>query len=99
MPLGTADALLAAEAFAGGEDFLVINSDNYYPVRALADLRGLSEPGAALFERGALLAHSNIEPDRIRSFAVCAVTADGYLAGDPREAGCRGPRKPPGRNP
>ena len=79
-PLGTADALLAAERFAGGEEFLVINSDNYYPVRALADLRGLSEPGAALFERGALLAHSNIEPDRIRSFAVCAVTADGYLA-------------------
>ena len=35
-PLGTADALLAAEAFAGGEDFLVVNSDNYYPVRALA---------------------------------------------------------------
>jgi glucose-1-phosphate thymidylyltransferase len=79
-PLGTADALLAAEAFADGEDFLVLNSDNYYPVRALADLRRLSEPGAALFERGALLAQSNIEPDRIRSFAVCAVTPDGYLA-------------------
>jgi glucose-1-phosphate thymidylyltransferase len=79
-PLGTADALLAAEGFANGEDFLVINSDNYYPVGALSDLRRLSEPGAALFEREALLAQSNIEPDRIRSFAVCAVSPDGYLA-------------------
>ena len=30
-PKGTADAVAAAEAFAGEDDFLVINSDNYYP--------------------------------------------------------------------
>ncbi len=78
-PRGTADAVLAAEDFAAGDDFLVINSDNYYPVTALAALAGLSEPGVALFDRDALIARSNIPPDRIASFAVCVVGADGYL--------------------
>lgn len=79
-PLGTADALLAAEDFAAGEEFLVLNSDNYYPIEVLADLRGLDEPGTALFARSALLEHGNIEPERLRAYAVCRVSADGYLA-------------------
>jgi glucose-1-phosphate thymidylyltransferase len=29
-PRGTADAVAAAEAFAGAEQFLVLNSDNHY---------------------------------------------------------------------
>src|ERR1051325_368514 len=29
---GTADAVLAAETFAAGREFVVMNSDNYYPV-------------------------------------------------------------------
>ncbi len=78
-PLGTADAVLAAEEFAADEHFLLINSDNYYPVSALLALRKLSESGAVLFEREALLRESNIPPERIRSFAVCVVGADGYL--------------------
>jgi glucose-1-phosphate thymidylyltransferase len=78
-PRGTADAVLAAEEFAGPDDFLVINSDNLYPVSALAALASLSEPGAALFERDALIAGSNIPAERIASFAVCAVGADEYL--------------------
>jgi dTDP-glucose pyrophosphorylase len=78
-PRGTADAVLSAERFAAGEDFLVINSDNMYPVSALAALAGLSGPGVALFERDALIAQSNIPRDRIASFAVCLVGADGYL--------------------
>jgi glucose-1-phosphate thymidylyltransferase len=78
-PRGTADAVLAAEEFAVGEDFLVINSDNYYPVPALAELAGLSEPGVALFERDSLIAASNIPADRIASFAVCVIGSDGYL--------------------
>ena len=32
-PLGTADAVRAAQNFAAGDDFLVINSDDYYPPR------------------------------------------------------------------
>src|SRR5512136_1461935 len=31
-PLGTADAVFSAAGFAGEDLFLVINSDNYYPV-------------------------------------------------------------------
>jgi len=78
-PRGTADAVLSAEEFAGGEDFLVINSDNYYPVSALSGLASLSGPGAVLFERSALITASYIPPDRIASFAVCVVGADGFL--------------------
>jgi glucose-1-phosphate thymidylyltransferase len=80
-PLGTADALLAAAAFAGADPVLVINSDNYYPVDALRDLRELGEPGTALFPRSTLLSESNVEPERVRAYAICTVTADGYLAG------------------
>lgn len=78
-PRGTADAVLAAEGFTGADDFLVINSDNLYPVSALAGLAALSEPGAALFERDTLIAGSNIPAERIAAFAVCEVGADGYL--------------------
>ena len=78
-PRGTADAVLAAESFAAGEDFLTVNSDNIYPVSALSALAGLAEPGVALFVRDALIAQSNIPADRIASFAVCRIGADGYL--------------------
>ncbi len=79
-PLGTADALLAAERFAAGENFLVVNSDNYYPADVLRELRLLSEPGTALFSRSSLLERGNIEAERLRSFAICTVAPDGYLA-------------------
>src|SRR5512135_2680862 len=36
---GTADAVAAAEQFAGSDDVIVINSDNYYPLSALRGLR------------------------------------------------------------
>jgi len=78
-PRGTADAVLATEAFAAGQDFLAINSDNLYPTSALARLAALSEPGVALFERAGLIGEGNIPADRIASFAVCEVGADGYL--------------------
>jgi dTDP-glucose pyrophosphorylase len=78
-PQGTADAVLAAEEFVAGEDFLTINSDNYYPVSALRALRFLGEAGTALFEAGALISEGNIPPERIFRFAVCEIGADGYL--------------------
>ncbi len=78
-PRGTADAVLAAESFARAEDFLVLNSDNYYPVGALSDLCRLGEPGLALFEQLALVREGNIRPDRIRAFAFGRVGEDGYL--------------------
>jgi dTDP-glucose pyrophosphorylase len=78
-PRGTADAVLAAEDFVAGEDFLAINSDNYYPVSALRALRSLGQPGTALFEAQVLVSEGNIPPERILKFAVCEIDADGYL--------------------
>jgi dTDP-glucose pyrophosphorylase len=78
-PKGTADAVAAAEAFAAGDPFAVINSDNYYPVEALRAL--IEQPGcaAALFERDAMLAGSNVPEERINKFAVARINGQGRL--------------------
>lgn len=79
-PRGTADALLAAEAFADGDRVLMVNSDNYYPPRALAALRAVAGSGLLGFEREALIRESNIEAARVRKYALLARHADGALA-------------------
>jgi len=78
-PLGTSDAVAAAEQFAADEDFLVINSDNYYPLQALKALRELDGPGLVAFDRETLLADSNIPPERIEKFAIVQTDSDGCL--------------------
>lgn len=78
-PLGTADAVVAGESFAAGEPFLMINSDNYYPVEALAALRTLEGPGLAVFDRESMLVGSNIPAERLFKFAVVEVDAEGYV--------------------
>ena len=78
-PLGTADAVLSAKESIGDELFVVHNSDNYYPVEALRGLRGLDQPGIALFDRDRLVAESNIPEDRVQKFAVAKVDSEGYL--------------------
>jgi dTDP-glucose pyrophosphorylase len=78
-PLGTADALLSAQAFIGADEFVVLNSDNYYPIAALATLCEMGEPGTVLFEREGLL-RGNVPAERIRDYAIAVVTGDGYLA-------------------
>ena len=91
-PIGTANALLAVEAFAGADRFLVLNADNYYPVAAYAALRDLGEPGLIAFDRDALVADGHIPPDRIRRYALLDIGADGYLrriAEKPDEATAR----------
>jgi len=79
-PLGTADAVLAAKQFAGEDLFLVINSDNYYPLEVLTAMGELRQPGVALFDRDRLVAESNIPEDRVYKFAVAKMDAQGYLA-------------------
>ncbi len=79
-PLGTADALLAAKEFTLDENFLVLNSDNYYPTSACRALRLLGEPALAAFDRQALANEGNISADRIRQFAVVSANPDGTLA-------------------
>jgi len=78
-PRGTADAVAAAEAFAGDDPFLAINADNYYPVEALRRLRDQEGFAAALFERESMLEGSNIAPERIRNFAVAEINSHSLL--------------------
>lgn len=78
-PRGTADALLAAEAWAGDQPFLTLNSDNLYPTEALRALVDLDEPGLPVFDRDEMLASSNIPHDRVKSFALVEVNAAGYM--------------------
>ncbi len=80
-PLGTAHAALAAEEFAGSHDFLLLNSDNYYPVSAYRALVALGEPGLPVFERERLLAQSNFPRERVSRYATLSIGPDGYLAG------------------
>ena len=68
-PRGTADAVLAAEECVGGELFLVVNSDNLYPVDGLRILRATNRPAMLAFERDALIRLSNIAEDRIAKYA------------------------------
>src|SRR5262245_18914516 len=78
-PRGTADAVLAAESFVAGEDFLTINSDNYYSVSAFRALRLLGEAGTSLVESNVLIPQGSNPRERIFKFAVCEIDADGYL--------------------
>lgn len=78
-PNGTADAVAAAESFAAGDPFLVINSDNYYPQAALRGLRQQSGSATALFEQDSMIAGSNIPEERIKNFAVGRIDGRGAL--------------------
>ena len=78
-PRGSGDAILSAESFACGQDFVALNSDNLYPASALRALRELDGPGLPVFERERLLATSNFTRERVDAFAVLRVSADGWL--------------------
>jgi dTDP-glucose pyrophosphorylase len=78
-PLGTADAVLAANEFVGEDRFLAMNSDNYYPTAALKDMREMGQTGVALFDRDRLVAESNIPEDRVLKFAVAQIDKEGCL--------------------
>jgi dTDP-glucose pyrophosphorylase len=76
---GTADAVLAGEAWASGGPFLALNADNLYPTAVLRELAALEGPGLPVFERDDLIASSNIPPDRVQSFALLEVDSCGIL--------------------
>jgi len=79
-PRGSAHALMAAAGFAGTDDFVVINSDNDYPVDAFTALRSLSGPGLVAFARSGLL-NAGIPSERLAAFALVDVDDEGYLSG------------------
>jgi glucose-1-phosphate thymidylyltransferase len=80
-PLGTADAVGAAESWVNHEPFLAMNADNLYPVQVLTQLAAISEPALPVFEREDLVRSSNIPAERIRSFAFLDLDQRGYLVG------------------
>jgi dTDP-glucose pyrophosphorylase len=80
-PLGTANAVLAAEDWTSGAPFLAVNADNLYPVPALHALASLAEPGLPVFDRGDLVRSGNIPEERILAFALVEVDEEGYLTG------------------
>jgi glucose-1-phosphate thymidylyltransferase len=80
-PLGTADAVAAAQGCTGNERFLVLNSDNYYPVEAYRALAAIEGSGLVGFDYEALLRESNIPAERVRRFALVQCADDGSLAG------------------
>lgn len=79
-PIGTANALLAAEAFANDGPFLAMNADNLYPVDVLRALGNLAGPGLPAFERDDLVARSGFPADRVSGFALIEVDPSGRLA-------------------
>lgn len=79
-PLGTGDAVLAAEALIGrGELFAVVNSDNLYPVDDLRRMRATNSPAMIGYSRDGLIANSNIPEERIAKFATVETDGGGYL--------------------
>ena len=78
-PIGTADAVLAAQEFTLGEPFVVINSDNYYPAEALARLRAADGAATIGFSAEGLLRGGNIPPERLHAYAYLEVDEDGML--------------------
>lgn len=78
-PRGTADAVLAAEKFAAGDVFAMLNSDGYYPVAALKQLREYGRPAVALFDFDSMVTKSNITEERLLKFAVGQIGDDGNL--------------------
>jgi glucose-1-phosphate thymidylyltransferase len=78
-PLGTADAVLAAETFASGEPFVVLNADNYYSIDVLSALREARPPALPGFSATALTRDGNLAPARVASFPVVVTAPDGSL--------------------
>lgn len=79
-PLGTANAVSAAQEFMGNDRAIILNSDNYYPVESLRALAQVPGSGVVGFSREAMTTRSNIAPERIKSFAIIDVEGEGEEA-------------------
>lgn len=79
-PLGTADAVAAAEEYVAGRRFVVVNGDNYYAADAVARLASVEGCATLGYDRTALLALGNIPAERVASYAI--LQSDGDLLTD-----------------
>jgi len=78
-PRGTADAVQSARDAVRDAPFLVLNSDNYYPVAAYRDLAALRASGLVAFEADTLVREGGLEPERVLRYALLDTDADGTL--------------------
>jgi dTDP-glucose pyrophosphorylase len=78
-PRGTADALLAARDAMQQAPFLMLNSDNLYPLDSCSALATLGGAGLVAFDADTLARESGIEPDRVLRYALVVADADGWL--------------------
>jgi glucose-1-phosphate thymidylyltransferase len=78
-PRGTADAVLAAEGHVNDAPFLVLNSDNYYPVASYEALCAIGGAGLVAYEGEALVRDGNIDRERVMAFALLDIDASGVL--------------------
>ena len=78
-PRGTADAVLSARGVVDDAPFLVLNSDNYYPVAAYRDLSAMGAPGLVAFEAETLVRDGRLEPERVLRYALIDADDDGWL--------------------
>ena len=76
---GTARAVQSAQAFAGRDPFLVLNSDNLYPAAVIKTLIDLDGPGLPAFEVDSLVRDSGFPRDRVMGFAAVDVDERGRL--------------------
>ncbi len=78
---GTAQAVLAGQAFVGDDPFLVLNADNLYPAGVLQALVALDGPGLPAFDREALVRDSGFPAERVANFALLDVDPQSHLRG------------------
>jgi len=78
-PRGTADAVLSVRGVVDDAPFLVLNSDNYYPVAAFRELAALGGAGLVAFEAETLVREGGLEPERVFKYALLDVDDAGFL--------------------
>jgi glucose-1-phosphate thymidylyltransferase len=78
-PRGTADAVLCAREALGDQPFLILNSDNYYPVEAFRQLADVGGAGLVAFDADTLIRESGIEAERVLRYALLDVDENGWL--------------------
>lgn len=75
-PLGTADAVAVSEGWIAGDPFIVLNSDNLYPVGVIARLVEAGGPAVPGFARDSL----GLPPERVGAFALIERDAGNCLS-------------------
>jgi glucose-1-phosphate thymidylyltransferase len=78
-PRGTADAVRSARGVVDDAPFLVLNSDNYYPIESYRELAALGASGLVAFEAETLVREGGLEPARVLKYALLDVVESGFL--------------------